>query len=104
MKHIYKSGEKFGKWTLMQYLGGGGNGEVWRCKNENGKEGAIKLLKTIKPKSYSRFLDETHILEQNSDINGIIPMIDKNLPADTSFIDPILCHASCRKCGIIFKG
>lgn len=73
---------------LQGYLGGGGNGEVWRCINKDGKEGtenyegAIKLLKSIKSKPYARFLDEVIVIEGNSDIQGIIPMIDKFLPKE----------------------
>lgn len=79
-KKLYRRGRKFGNWTLSSYLGGGGNGEVWACENAEGETKAIKLLKNIKQKSYSRFKDETFVIEQNSDIKGIIPIIEKNLP------------------------
>ena len=55
-------------------------GEVWKCENSKGEIGAIKLIKTLKSKSYDRFLDEIKVIEDNSDIEGIIPIIDKNLP------------------------
>ncbi len=42
----------------------------------------MKLLKSVNPKSYSRFLDETTIIEKNSDVVGVVPMIDKYLPED----------------------
>lgn len=80
MKRLYRKGTKFGDWTLTSFLGGGGNGEVWTCKNSKGESNAIKLLKKIKPKPYSRFIDETTVIEQNSDIKGIIPIIEKHLP------------------------
>ena len=80
MKRIFKKGKKFGKWELISFLGGGGNGEVWTCKDSNGEERAIKILKKVKAKSYSRFIDETIVIEQNSDIEGVIPIIDKHLP------------------------
>ncbi|WP_321282364.1 protein kinase domain-containing protein [Marinifilum fragile] len=79
-KRLFKRGQKFGKWTLEIFLGGGGNGEVWKCKDDSGNIGAIKLLKTVKPKSYARFVDETTVIKKNSDINGIIPIIDDFLP------------------------
>src|ERR1700741_280991 len=78
----YKKGEKFGDWTLSSFLGGGGNGEVWACINSKGEMNAIKLLKKIKVKSYNRFIDETFIMEQNPDIQGLIPIIDKKLPKE----------------------
>lgn len=80
MKRLYRQGTKFGDWTLTSFLGGGGNGEVWTCKNSKGEINAIKLLKKVKPKPYSRFIDETRVIEQNSDIVGIIPIIEKHLP------------------------
>lgn len=79
-KRQFKKGQKFNDWNLISYLGGGGNGEVWRCDNSKGQGGAIKLIKALKPKSYVRFKDEIKVIEDNSDIEGIIPIIDKNLP------------------------
>ena len=81
-KKQFKKGQEFGGWTLTSFLGGGGNGEVWECTNKKGELGAIKLLKSVKPKPYARFLDETTVIEQNSDIDGIIRMLDKHLPED----------------------
>lgn len=79
-KKLFKKGQKFNDWTLVSYLGGGGNGEVWQCENSKGEIGAIKLIKALKQKAYNRFLDEIAVIEANSDIDGIIPIIDKNLP------------------------
>ena len=81
-KKNYKRGQKVGTWTLKKYLGGGGNGEVWQCTNSKGEHGAIKLLKAVRPKSYARFRDEIIVIEKNSDVKGIIPILDKNLPED----------------------
>lgn len=80
MTHQFKKGQKFGDWNLVSYLGKGGNGEVWACINSEKEKNAIKLLKKIKSKAYSRFIDETTAIEQNSDIKGIIPIIEKHLP------------------------
>jgi serine/threonine protein kinase len=79
-KRQFKKGQKFGDWTLISYLGGGGNGEVWTCQNSINENRAIKLLKKIKPKAYSRFSDETNVIDRNSDIEGIISIINKHLP------------------------
>lgn len=81
MKRIFRKGRKFGDWTLATYKGGGGNGEVWSCINSKGDERAIKLLKNVKLKSYRRFKDEAIVIEQNSDIEGIIKIEDKFLPS-----------------------
>ena len=77
---LFQKGQKFGDWTLISFLGGGGNGEVWECENSKKEKGAIKLLKSVNSKPYNRFIDETKVIENNSDIIGIIPMIDKFLP------------------------
>uniref|UniRef100_Q3AQV2 Serine/threonine protein kinase n=1 Tax=Chlorobium chlorochromatii (strain CaD3) TaxID=340177 RepID=Q3AQV2_CHLCH len=79
-KRLFIKKQKFDKWELKRFLGGGGNGEVWECCDEEGNKGAIKLLKHVKSKSYARFCDETKIMEQNFDIEGIIPILDKFLP------------------------
>jgi hypothetical protein len=80
MRNFFKGGQEFGQWILVSYLGGGGNGEVWKCKNKDGKEAAIKILKKIKEKAYARFADETSVIEKNADIEGILPILDKHLP------------------------
>jgi serine/threonine protein kinase len=81
-KKIFIKGQKFNDWILDSYLGGGGNGEVWSCFNSSGEKNAIKLLKKVKAKSYSRFIDEATVVSANSDIIGIIPILDKYLPAN----------------------
>jgi serine/threonine protein kinase len=78
-RQVYE-GKVFGQWTITDFLGEGGNGSVWSCKNPAGQKAAIKILKFVRPKAYSRFVDETVVLEQNSDISGIIPIRDKDLP------------------------
>ncbi|MEQ8813033.1 MAG: protein kinase [Imperialibacter sp.] len=78
--HTYRKGQKFGRWTLLYYLGGGGNGEVWASRSPNNETKALKLLKNIKQKAYNRFIDEVSIIEQNVDVKGIIPIHEKFLP------------------------
>ena len=58
-KKLFRKGQKFNDWTLTQYLGGGGNGEVWACQNSKGDINAIKLLKKTKlPSPRRRGVDE----------------------------------------------
>ncbi len=82
MKILLKKGKRFGNWKLKYHLGCGGNGEVWACQNHNGDIKAIKILMKINAKSYDRFVDETTVIEQNSDIKGIIPLEEKYLPEE----------------------
>ena len=73
---------QIGPWKLIQRLGRGGNGEVWRCENVEGEIRAIKLLKRINPKRYARFRAEVKVMEANADIQGILTILDKFLPDD----------------------
>jgi len=87
-KKTYKKNQKFGDWVLTSFLGSGGNGEVWRCEGLNGGIKAIKILKKVRPKSYDRFLDEITVLGRNSDVIGIIPLVDKFLPENPTASTP----------------
>lgn len=80
MKIQFRIGQKFQDWKLRSFLGGGGNGVVWECENLNGEIQAIKLLKIKNKKAYKRFIDEIKIIEENSEIQGLIPIIEKHLP------------------------
>lgn len=101
-KKQYRKGARFGRWTLDKYLGGGGNGEVWTCSDNKRITGAIKILKKIKSTPYSRFTDEIKVLEANTDIEGMIPILDKHLPGTLSeadapfFVMPIATTAEQR--------
>lgn len=72
---------KVDKWTLISPIANRGNSFVWVCSDNNGNKLVIKVLKKIKEKAYKRFVDETSVLEKISDIDGIVPIIDKYLPA-----------------------
>jgi serine/threonine protein kinase len=82
VKQIFKKEQKFGCWILMLPLGVGGNGEVWQCQDSNKNIRAIKLLKKVNAKSYLRFIDEVNAVDKSSDIEGIVPIIDKYFPED----------------------
>ncbi|ENW05309.1 serine/threonine protein kinase [Acinetobacter beijerinckii] len=86
-RNNYKRHQIIGGWKLDVRLGKGGNGEVWLVRNQN-EEGAIKLLKNIRENIYMRFKAEVHALEANSDIEGIIPLKEYNLPDDFSKVVP----------------
>jgi serine/threonine-protein kinase len=70
----------FGDWKLKKFLGGGGNGDVWLVVNSKNEEAAIKLLRKIERKTYARFINEVNIIKANSDIEGILPILDSYLP------------------------
>lgn len=77
-----KKNTKIGKWILKKELGRGGNGVVWSCKDDKGNEAAIKFLQNLEVKKYKRFQFEISVVEENSDIDGLMQIYDKNLPED----------------------
>lgn len=87
-KRSYRSGDKFGNWTLCEYINSGGNGEVWKAKGTDNKVTALKLLKNIKKKAYSRFCDEIKSVNANSDIRGVLPIVESYLPKSISTEKP----------------
>lgn len=82
MKHKspHSPSDKFEKWELLEFIDGGGNGEVWKARGPNGDFSALKLLKKLKKKAYDRFRDEITAVIDNSDIKGVLPIIDFYLP------------------------
>jgi serine/threonine protein kinase len=87
-KLSFRSGQIFGCWTLKQYLGGGGNGEVWSASAVDGRIGAIKLLKKAKRIAYNRFRDEVHVLKSNPELPGVLPVLDSDLPPFSTGVVP----------------
>ncbi len=89
-KHKYKNGDQFGKWRLLEFINEGGNGEVWRATHDDrlSETYAIKLLKNINCVSYIRFIDEVKTLKENSDIKGLLQIIDYSLPLNPKGVTP----------------
>lgn len=78
-KKIHK-GQVFGVWKLKKHLGNGGNGDVWLALSSENQEVAVKLLREVKRKTYARFIDEVNVIKANSDVDGILPILDSYLP------------------------
>lgn len=77
----YSKGQSFGPWTLIEQLGAGGNGEVWKVCRSGSPEHAIKLLRAIDATSYARFQAEVTALDTLAGEPGVIPMVDRFIPA-----------------------
>ena len=75
-----KPNRKINGWTLASRLGNGGNGEVWKCRNANNEEYAIKFLRLVRGDSYKRFYDEVVFMKQYAGTMGVIPIVDKYIP------------------------
>ncbi len=76
-----------GRWTLVRYIGGGGNGVVWMCRDADGKEYAIKLLKYAYKEPYARFYDEVKFMESFGGLPGVLPVIAKFIPEGRTVYD-----------------
>lgn len=83
---------RLGNWTLLEVLGAGGNGLVWRAKHIDGREAALKVLKfkSVGPssKAYRRFKAEVTSLQRLAGERGILPVIEHNLPERPAASDP----------------
>ena len=71
-------GQQFGQWTLVgkDPLGKGGNGVVWKAKNQEGETAALKFLHRhhFTDVRFQRFCDEVDFLKRESRRVGILPL------------------------------
>jgi serine/threonine-protein kinase len=74
-----RAGKAIGDWILKSKIAEGGNGVVWRASSPDGGTIAIKFLKRLDAVSYQRFQYEVDVIERNSDVPGIIPLLAHNL-------------------------
>lgn len=83
---------RLGNWTLVETLGTGGNGVVWKARHDDGREAALKVLKFkgVGPssKAYRRFKAEVASLQQLADERGVLPIIEHNLPERPTTSNP----------------
>ena len=80
-----KAGRRYGEWVVTgrKRLGGGGNGEVWRVENADGRTGAVKVLHSRRGREgryrLARFKDEIGFLLAHPDFPGILPLLDNRI-------------------------
>jgi hypothetical protein len=80
-QRIGRPGERFGRYVLCEWLGGGANADVWRAESPDG-EVALKLLrsKNRAGEPYQRFVREVRQLEALGGTLGVLPLLDSYLP------------------------
>jgi hypothetical protein len=81
---------KFGNWETIKYIAGGGNGDVFMARNDEGTVAALKVLRKVKPVAYRRFRAEVEVVQGNSDVKGLLPIIDSYLPGRVTGIHPLI--------------
>lgn len=82
---------KVGPWTLGSRLGEGGNAVVWEARRHPADQHlALKVLKSSKvgKEPYRRFVREIEFLRSKEGLQGILPLLDANLPARPTKADP----------------
>lgn len=88
---MLKLGKEIGGYTLVEELGFGGNGVVWRVEKDHCQY-AMKILKNIPQGEKSiRFKDEISIVSQEKSNKGILPILYYSLDKKTKwfYIMPI---------------
>lgn len=80
----------FGKWLKAEknsFLGRGGNANVYKVSDIDDKNSyyALKTLKDVREKSYSRFKDEITALINLQDVIGVVNIIEYNLDSEQPY-------------------
>jgi uncharacterized protein YjbI with pentapeptide repeats len=92
----YRPGQQVACWRLLEILGKGGNGEVWKASDlraisdDSHALYALKILRSRDPRSdaYARFRSEVSVLRTLERWNGILPLLDAHLPDVPSSENP----------------
>ena len=82
----FSSGEVFGEWALEEFLGAGGNAEVWTAVTSDRETVALKVLKSrrVNSEPYARFRQEILALQRINQQIGVLPILDHDLPETLS--------------------
>ncbi len=92
MKKRRRRVEQLGPWSIGTRLGQGGNGTVWKAKNAQGIQGAVKLLhwkyQKASSKRFKRFRDEINLQLRLGVRPGILPILAHSLPPNPSPDNP----------------
>jgi protein kinase-like protein len=78
-----RQGQTIGGWSLQDFLGEGGNAEVWRASRGD-EIAAVKFLKTrrVDSTAWARFVDEVKFVRSLGQQSGVLPVLDYFLPEE----------------------
>jgi hypothetical protein len=77
---VLKAGDRVGPWTVSDFLGSGGNGEVWIATRPDVDRVALKMIPHRSGERYERFRSEVQWLTRHSGVGGVIPLLDAYAP------------------------
>jgi Protein kinase domain len=80
----YRKGQIVDGWQLKSWLGGGGNGNVWRARHSEHGVAALKILKSRDRDRWQRFRDEVKIMREHRDHPGVLRLIADSVPKSTN--------------------
>jgi hypothetical protein len=75
-----RAGAEVDGWQLIELLGRGGNGEVWRAEHPQWGEAALKLLRRRGLERLQRFRDEVAVMRSLGEHPGVLPLVAAELP------------------------
>lgn len=80
MRQVHRAGEVIDGWVLEEFLGAGGNGEVWRA-HRGPEAAALKILWAKDPgrDAYRRFRAEVEFMRGHPH-DGVLPLIGASVP------------------------
>lgn len=80
MANRHKIGDQIGPWTLRDYLGHGGNADVWEAQSGSTVV-ALKVLRKrrVDSEPYLRFRIESDLIQRYKP-EGVVPIIDSFIP------------------------
>lgn len=85
----YKPGQRFGNWTLVQFINAGGNGEVWNAEADDRRAVALKVLHRFSGDGYERFRREVEIVRAlDPGSIPVLPVLDASVPPRPSGANP----------------
>jgi serine/threonine protein kinase len=76
----YKPGQRVDQWTLIEEIGEGGNGSVWRAQSDKGELVALKICKSRTGYGLNRFVQEVEFQRRIGVERGLLPLLDARLP------------------------
>ena len=88
MRDEFIVGEKFDKWTVVELIGAGGHGQVFKAVDDEGHEVALKIL-DMEGRSEQARAEPTHRFENEVRLR-------KSLGLSHERLVPLLDHGECR--------